>query len=311
MNIEIKNQSINIEFKGASFLIQSAGSIPDGDKGDITVSSGGTVWTIDNQAVTRQKLEHIKTGHFLGRHASGTGDVQEVSPAQALAILGLDNVLVDDEVIQTNVGAGSAVQSGFFGMDGEFGIARLVNNKGDVVTQYVNNGTASHEFWIDGAKRLEINQSGLVSSEIKYFNLSSAAITAPIDTNLNTLYTYTIPAGTLGANSVLSLEMLWSATNNANTKTIKCTIGTSDIFSINFNNNASLNRSLKLYNRNATNSQVAFIAGNSLGFGSATTAAATYTIDFSVSQTVNFTIQKATAGDMVRLEAVLTQIINP
>lgn len=82
------------------------GSISDGDKGDITVSSSGTVWTIDNQAVTRSKLEHIQSQHFLGRHGAGTSDVQEVSPAQARTILNVEDGA--DVTDATNVAAAGA-----------------------------------------------------------------------------------------------------------------------------------------------------------------------------------------------------------
>lgn len=99
-------QRVNLNFVGAGVTVTDdvgndatvvtipggGGGVTDGDKGDITVSGGGTTWTIDNQAVTRQKLEHIQSGHFLGRHASGTGDVQEVSPTQARTILSINNV---------------------------------------------------------------------------------------------------------------------------------------------------------------------------------------------------------------------------
>jgi dipeptidyl aminopeptidase/acylaminoacyl peptidase len=86
-----------IQFKNSSGVWADLGSgggggVTDGDKGDITVSGSGTVWTIDNQAVTRQKMEHIQSQHFLGRHAGSTGDVQEVSPTQARTMLGLATV---------------------------------------------------------------------------------------------------------------------------------------------------------------------------------------------------------------------------
>jgi hypothetical protein len=54
------------------------GSISDGDKGDITVSNSGAVWTIDPRAVTASKLFAISAFKMVGRHTSGSGDVQEV-----------------------------------------------------------------------------------------------------------------------------------------------------------------------------------------------------------------------------------------
>lgn len=48
----------------------TAGSVADGDKGDITVSSTGTVWTIDNSAVTNAKINDVAVGKITGL---GTG----------------------------------------------------------------------------------------------------------------------------------------------------------------------------------------------------------------------------------------------
>lgn len=55
------------------------GSVSDGDKGDITVSSSGTVWTIDNDAVTYAKIQNVSaTDKILGRSTAGAGDIEEI-----------------------------------------------------------------------------------------------------------------------------------------------------------------------------------------------------------------------------------------
>lgn len=54
------------------------GGVSDGDKGDITVSGSGAVWTIDGRAVTAGKLFEVGHQKLIGRHGAGAGDAQEV-----------------------------------------------------------------------------------------------------------------------------------------------------------------------------------------------------------------------------------------
>lgn len=66
----------------------------DGDKGDITVSSSGTVMTIDAGAVTNAKLASQAQATIKGRASgAGTGQVTDLNATQATAIL---NAFVGD-----------------------------------------------------------------------------------------------------------------------------------------------------------------------------------------------------------------------
>lgn len=51
----------------------------DGDKGDITVSSGGGTWTIDANAVTDAKLRDSAALSVIGRGANSTGDPADIA----------------------------------------------------------------------------------------------------------------------------------------------------------------------------------------------------------------------------------------
>lgn len=63
------------------------GTVSDGDKGDITVSGGGTVWTIDANAVTNADLAQVATATFKGRTTAATGNVEDLTATQATALL--------------------------------------------------------------------------------------------------------------------------------------------------------------------------------------------------------------------------------
>lgn len=84
------NGSFEVPTKNAVYdKIESiaAGSIADGDKGDITTSGGGATWTIDNAAVTFAKMQDVAANSVVARAAGTSGVLSGVALA-ASEILG-------------------------------------------------------------------------------------------------------------------------------------------------------------------------------------------------------------------------------
>lgn len=63
--------------------------VSDGDKGDINVSSSGSVWTIENGAVSLAKMADMATASLLGRNTAGTGAPEVLSASTTRSLLGL------------------------------------------------------------------------------------------------------------------------------------------------------------------------------------------------------------------------------
>lgn len=91
-----------------SWAVPPGAALTDGDRGDITVSGGGTTWTIDNGVVSYSKMQAVSTGNrLLGKAGATPGPVEEIPCSQA----GRDIIGASDPATQrTFLGLGSLAQ---------------------------------------------------------------------------------------------------------------------------------------------------------------------------------------------------------
>ena len=96
----------------------SGNAITDGDKGDITVSSSGGTFTIDNDVVTTAKMINFPTGTLLGRSSAGTGNATTLTASEVRSLLNVENGATADQsaseiltLLKTVDGSGSGLDA--------------------------------------------------------------------------------------------------------------------------------------------------------------------------------------------------------
>jgi hypothetical protein len=117
------------------------GGVTDGDKGDITVSSSGTVWTIDAAAVSYAKIQNVSaTDRILGRSTAGAGSIEEIACTAAGRAI-LDDV--DAAAQRTTLGLATIASSASASdlTSGTVATARLGTGTADSTTYLRGDGT--------------------------------------------------------------------------------------------------------------------------------------------------------------------------
>ena len=139
-----------------------------------------------------------------------------------------------------------------------------------------------------------------ITRPVEVLGASAVAVSCASTAVDEVLASFTIPAGTLGVNSIIEIAPLWSYTNSANNKTLKVKIGGVTVYGPARTTTERCSPLLAFQNRNSLTSQIQSIDGGY--FATSTGATPTTTIDFSVNVTVQITGQRASGADTLTLE---------
>ena len=140
----------------------------------------------------------------------------------------------------------------------------------------------------------------IITRPVEVLAGSAVAVSCASSAVDEVLASFTIPAGTMGVNSILQIEPLWTFTTSANNKIVKVKVGGSTVYTATRTTSVKEAPLIVLANRNSLAAQIKPYDDNHVVAGSGTPT--TYTIDFSVAVDVEITGQRANSGDALTLE---------
>jgi hypothetical protein len=147
--------------------------VADGDKGDITVTGDGTVWTIDSNVVSNAKLADVPTATLKGRVTAAAGDPEDLTAAQARALLnvadGATANSTDAELRDRATHAGTQA------------IATVVGLQSELDTKQPLNANLTAEAGLTGASDQVSYYTGVGAKALASFTGAARTLVAAID----------------------------------------------------------------------------------------------------------------------------------
>lgn len=150
--------------------------ITDGNKGDITVSSSGATWTVNNNAITDAKFRQSAGLSVIGRSSNSTGNVADITAGtdghvlrRSGTTLGFGQVatagIADGAITNAKVASGvDATKIGSGTVDNtEFGYLNGVTSS--IQTQLNNKANATHTHALS-----DLTQSGASTGQVPKWN---------------------------------------------------------------------------------------------------------------------------------------------
>jgi hypothetical protein len=164
----------------------TAGSIPDGDKGDITVSSGGAVWAVDPGAITLAKMDNVGTATVFYRKTAGSGAPEVQTLATLKTDLGLTGTNSGDQTSIVGItGSLAEFNAALTGADFATGGGTATGtNTGDQTTITGNAGTATA---LQSSRNFSITGGGITAAAVGFNGTANVALSASVDAGHITL----------------------------------------------------------------------------------------------------------------------------
>lgn len=220
----------------------AAVTIPDGDKGDLTVSGSGATWTIDPGAVSNAKMASVATATLKGRASAGSGAPEDLTAAQVKTLLQIGYGDLTGAVPtwnQSTTGSAATLTT-----------ARSISITGDATWTTSFNGSANATGVLTLANSgVTAGTYGKVTVDAKGRVTAGAALAAA---DIPALDASKITTGTLAAARIPTLNQ--NTTGSAATLTTARTISiTGDAtWSTSFNGSADVTGALTLANSGVT-----------------------------------------------------------
>lgn len=130
---------------------------------------------------------------------------------------------------------------------------------------------------------------------------SGASVSCDGTTNENILGTYTLPAGTMGANDIIEIDSLWTYTNSANNKLVFHRFGGTDFLAPTLTTSARSQLKCIIRAANSVSAQIGHVPTVVTPYGSSGVSAVSGTVNTANNVTISIVGQKASAGETLTL----------